>query len=137
MKSTGAIDLIRNARLRALLISYYSFDWSQSSTMKAQAPYRERVRSILPYAIQKAIKASCGDRYESIGDVVVTRLPKTCHLDLPDADIARAAATLRAMPGLLPALTYQLSIIETNIETIEPTQQQLAEVIAAAGKATP
>ena len=31
MKSTGAIDLIRNARLRALLISYYSFDWSQSS----------------------------------------------------------------------------------------------------------
>ena len=137
MKSTGAIDLVRNARLRALLISYYSFDWSQSSTMNAQAPYRELVRSVLPYPIQKAIKASCGDRYETIGDAVVTRLPKTCHLDLPAVDIARADATLRATPGLLPALTYQLSIIETNIETMKPAQRQLADLIAAAGRAAP
>ena len=137
IKSTGAIDLIRNARLRALLVSYYSFDWSQSSMMKAEAPYREMVRSILPYAIQKATKAACGDRYETIGDAVVTRLPKTCHLDLPAADIARADATLRATPGLQPALTYQLSIIETNIETMEPTRQQLADVIDAAGKTAP
>lgn len=137
MKSTGAIDLIRNAKFRGLLISYYSFDWSQSPQTKAQAPYRELVRSILPFAIQKAIKASCGDRYETIGDSLVTLLPKTCHVDLPPADIARAAETLRATPGLLPALTYQLSLTETTIEATEPTQQQLADLIAAAGKSTP
>ena len=137
MKSTGAMDLIRNARFRSLLISYYSRDWSQTALMKAQAPYREMVRSILPYAIQKAIKVSCGERYETIGDFPVTVLPKTCHIDLPAADIAHSAETLRATPGLLPALTYQLSLIETNIETIEPIQQQLAGVIAADGKATP
>jgi hypothetical protein len=87
--------------------------------------------------VQKAIKASCGDINVIIGDVIVTRLPKTCHIALPAADITRAAATLRATPGLLPALTYQLSVIETNIETIQYVQQQLAEVIAAAGKPTP
>lgn len=137
MKSTGAIDLVRNARLRALLISYYSYDWTQAAMMEAQAPYRELVRSVLPYAIQKAVKASCGDRYETNGDLVTTRLPKNCHLDLPAADIAHAAEILRATPGLLPALTYQLSLTETNIETVEPTQQQLADVMAAATKATP
>jgi hypothetical protein len=137
MKSTGAIDLIRNAKLRALLINYYSNDWSQSSTIKAQAPYRELVRSILPYAIQKAINASCGDRIEIVGNLVVTQLPESCHVDVPAADIARAAAILRTTPGLLPALTYQLSLIETNIETTEPAQQQLAEVIAAAAKVVP
>lgn len=137
MKSTGAIDLVRDARLRALLISYYSYDWTQSVTMTAQAPYRELVRSVLPYAIQKAVKASCGDRYETLGDLVTTRLPKTCHLDLPAADIAHAAEILRATPGLLPALTYQLSLTETNVETVEPTQRQLADVMAAAAKATP
>lgn len=136
MKSTGAIDLIRNARLRALLIVYYSYDWSQTM-FTAQAPYREVVRSVVPYSVQKAIKASCGDIIVSIGDVIVTRLPKTCHIALPAADIARAAATLRATPGLLPALTYQLSVIETNIEQIQSLQQQLADVIAAAGKPTP
>lgn len=137
MKSTGAIDLIRNARLRALLIGYYSFDWTQSSTTQDRAPYRELVRSVLPYAIQKAVKTACGDRNEIIGDVVVTRLPKTCHLDLPAADIAHAAEILRTTPGLLPALTYQLSLTETNIEATEPNQQQLADLIAAAGKAAP
>jgi hypothetical protein len=137
MKSTGAIDLIRNARLRALLIGYYSYDWSQATTYKAQAPYREVVRSVVPYSVQKAIKASCGDINVSIGDVIVTRLTKTCHIALPAADITRAAATLRATPGLLPALTYQLSVIETNIETIQSIQQQLADVIAAAGKPAP
>ncbi len=137
MKSTGAIDLVRDARLRALLISYYSYDWSQASTFKAQAPYRELIRSVLPYSIQKAIKESCGDINETVGDVIVTRLPKTCHIDLPPADIARAAATLRATPGLLPALTYQLSLTETNMETIPSVQQQLADVIAAAEKPSP
>lgn len=137
MKSTGAIDLIPHARFRALLISYYSVDWSQTPLMNAQAPYRELLRSILPYTIQKAIKASCGDRNKIIDGVVVTVLPKTCHIDLPAADIARAADTLRATPGLLPALTYQLSLTETNIESTEPFQQQLADLIAAAGKATP
>ena len=137
MKSTGAIDLIRNSRLRALLVGYYSYDWSQATTFKAQAPYREVVRSVVPYSVQKAIKASCGDINVSIGDVIVTRLPKTCHIALPAADITRAAATLRATPGLLPALTYQLSVSETNIETIPFVQQQLADVIAAAGKPAP
>ena len=137
MKSTGAIDLIGNTRFHALLINYYSFDWTQSSVVKAQAPYREVVRSILPYAIQKAVKASCGDRNETISGVINTQLPKTCHIDLPATVIARAAETLRTTPGLLPALTYQLSLIETNIETIEPTQQQRADLIAAAGKSTP
>ena len=137
MKSTGAIDLVRNSRLRALLISYYSYDWSQSTLMKAQAPYREIARSMLPYAIQKAVKDSCGDITEVIRDLVVIRLPKTCHIELPAADIARTAASLRATPGLLHALTYQLSLIETNIESTKSVQQRLAEVIASAGKPAP
>ncbi len=137
MKSTGAIDLVRNARLRALLIGYYSFDWSQTPVIKAEAPYREIARSVLPFAIQKAVKDLCGDISETIGNVAVIRLPKTCHIDLPVAEIARAAETLRATPGLLPALTYQLSLIETSIDTVAPQQQQLADMIAAAAKAAP
>ncbi|MBS0589341.1 MAG: hypothetical protein JSR65_01730 [Proteobacteria bacterium] len=137
MKSTGAIDLIRNVKFRTMLINYYGYDWSQGSTIKGQAPYRELVRSALPYVVQKAINASCGDINETIDVVVVTRLPKTCHIDLTDADISSAAATLRATPGFLPALTYQLSLIETNIASLPIAQQQLADVIAMAAKAAP
>ena len=137
MKSTGAIDLIRDARMRALLIGYYDFRWSETTTARAQAPYRELARSILPIAIQEAVKTSCGDRREFIGNLLVARLPKTCHIDIPPAQIASAAAALRDTPGLLPALTYQLSMIQTKIDLIAATQQQLEAVKAAAGKATP
>lgn len=47
----------------------------------------------MPYTIQKAIKASCGDRNEIIGGLILTVLPKACHIDLPPTDIARAADT--------------------------------------------
>ena len=137
MKSTGAIDLIGNTRFRALLINYFSFDWTQSSPVKAEAPYRELVRSILPYSIQKAIKASCGDSNKVIDGIVFTILPNTCQFDVPPGDLARAAETLRATPGLLPSLNYQLSLIETNIESIEPNQQLVAHLIATAGKPAP
>ena len=134
MKSTGAIDLIRNARLRAQLIAYYDNPWSDSTIARAQAPYRELVRSILPYQVQKAIKASCGDQFEAVGGLFLMRLPKTCHTNLAPAEIARAAATLRTTSGLLPALNYQLSLTESKIEQIEQQQQQLDAVIAQAGK---
>jgi peptidoglycan hydrolase-like protein with peptidoglycan-binding domain len=137
MKSTGAIDLIGNIRFRALLINYYSFDLTQSSVVKAQAPSRELVRSILPYSIQQAIKASCGDTVDVIDGIVVTVLPKTCQFDAPAVDIARATETLHATPALLPALTYQLSLIETNIEAVGANQQLLSDLIAAAGKRAP
>ncbi len=132
MKSTGAIDLIRDARLRAQLMAYYDYPWSDSPIARAHAPYRELVRSVLPYPVQEAIKASCGDRFGPEGDLFIMRLPKTCHVKLAPAQIAHAAEILRQTSGLQPALNYQLSITESKIEQIRQQQQQLATVIAAA-----
>lgn len=137
MKSTGAVDLIRNATMRSLLIAYYDFRWSETTTSKAEAPYRQMARSALPYPIQKAIKQACGDRFEFVGSLLVARLPRTCQFDVPAADIDHAAAALRDTPGLLTALNYQLSMTETKIDLVAATQQQLAGVIAAAEREAP
>ncbi|MGA9333921.1 MAG: hypothetical protein WBV39_06555 [Rudaea sp.] len=134
MKSTGAIDLIRDARLRVQLIAYYDYPWSDSPIANGQAPYRALLRSILPYPVQEAIKASCGDRFGIVDGQFFMRLPKTCHTNLAPAEITHAAATLRTTGGLLPALNYQLSITESKIEQIEQQQQQLDALIAAARK---
>ncbi|MGA9334707.1 MAG: hypothetical protein WBV39_10565 [Rudaea sp.] len=134
MKSTGAIDLIRDARLRAQLMAYYDYPWSDSPIARAQAPYRALVRSVLPYPVQQAIKASCGDRFGPEGGLFIMRLPKTCHVNLAPAQIAHAAEILRQTSDLQPALNYQLSITESKIEQIKQQQQQLAAVIAAARK---
>jgi hypothetical protein len=45
-------------------------------------------------------------------------LQKTWHVDLPAADIARAASVLRGTPDMLPALACQSSIPETNLELV-------------------
>lgn len=131
MQSTGAINLIRNARMRVLLINYYSFRWANSDIAIAQAPYRQLVRSILPFKVQKALKASCGDQVKFVGQLLTMRLPNTCRTDLSPADIAHVAATLRDTRGLQEDLNYQSSIIESKIELLDQQLQQLDAVIAA------
>jgi hypothetical protein len=132
MESTGAIDLIRNPRMRVLLVNYYAFRWADSDIATAKSPYRQLVRSVLPFKLQKAIKASCGDQVEFVHQLLIMRLPKTCHAGLAPADVARATASLRATRGLQADLNYQSSIIESKIEMIDQQQQQLDAVIAAA-----
>jgi len=137
MLATGAIALIRTAETRSRLIGYYEFDWTKAPEFASQPVYREKVRSILPVAAQEAIKASCGDRQQRAGRTIFIHLPKTCHIDVPAAEIARAAAALRAEPALLPELRYQLSVIDTKIGNVVAVEQQLDGVIAAAKKVAP
>lgn len=59
-----------------------------------------------------------GERLEFVGNRLTARLQKTWHVDLPAADIARAASVLRGTPDMLPALACQSSIPETNLELV-------------------
>lgn len=123
--ATGAVDLIRDAKTRELLISYYEYDWTKGLTVSSRPRYRE-----LPYAIQEAIKATCGDQPNPVGRTVFYSLPKRCDIDVPAADIKRAAAALRAEPELEQALRYQLAENDTKAGAYGATSEQLIPLIA-------
>jgi hypothetical protein len=128
--STGALNLVTDARTRTLLVGYYEFDWTKSRIANNRPPYRELVRGSMPDGVQQAIQKACGDRPKLVGRVEVPFLQPRCSLDLPERDIARAAAALRATPGFEQALRYQL--VENRLKTdFYSRNDYLAQLIAA------
>ncbi len=129
--ATGAIDLVRNGKTRDLLIAYYEYDWTKGLTVTSRPRYRELMRGAMPYAMQEAINKACGDQATLVGRTIFYSLPKRCDIDVPAADIERAAAALRAEPGLEQALRYQRAENDTKAFAYSTTAKQLTPLIAA------
>jgi len=105
---TGNINLIKNERLKNLILGYYSSDL-QDQTSLLSSTYLEYIRGIIPYEIQEMIKKECGDTIVPVASSFAFRLPETCDLQLPDELFNDVAANLRSLPDMLNNLQYQLS----------------------------
>jgi hypothetical protein len=129
--ATGAIDLVHNEKARELLIAYYEYDFTKGLSVMTRPHYRELMRGVMPYGVQEAIKAACGDRPVRVGRTVLYALPKRCDIDIPAKDIERAAAIMRATPGFEQALRYQLAENDTKSGAYANTAMQVEPLIAA------
>lgn len=129
--ATGASDLIQNEKVRSLLISYYEYDWTKALTLSSRPHYREVMRGVMPYDIQVSIKNACGDQIKFVGRIILSSLPDHCDIDVAARDIERAAAALRAAPGMEQALRYQLAENDTKSAAYAAQGRQLIPLIAA------
>jgi hypothetical protein len=121
-------DVRRN--LEVILTS----DYGPIGLNSAASPYREQVRRIIPIRVQDAIRRECGDRIQpaEIGFVRIT-LPESCALELPAAEAARIAATLRVHPELAQELNWHLAgiaIVLTNVDILEAPVRDLTRALA-------
>ena len=89
------------------------------------------MRGVMPYPIQQAIKAACGDKAKRIGRTIISSLPKQCDIAVSSTDVERAAAALRAAPGIEQALRFQLAENDTKVGQYTSISRQLVPIIAA------
>ena len=101
------IPKIEDERLREAVTEVVTYNFDSLHVVTLQSEYRRQLRALLPDSIQHAIRASCDDT-QTPGSLTVT-LPGECAVDLPPADVALAAATLRAHRELAPLLTFHLA----------------------------
>ncbi len=116
--STGHFDLIKSDELKSLILGYYSVDWTKQTILTTMAPYREQIRSIMPFLIQDTIRSECGDVVVEIAKTFGTVLPASCDLQLPDELFRETAATLRSKTDMLGSLRYQVSVYEAQVSTL-------------------
>lgn len=114
--ATGTIGLIDDQKLRATAIAVFNnklLDTIQEGAVASD--YRKEFRRATPARVQHALLQRCGDRILTPGDykVIVGSLDYPCTTDLPPAQVAAAAAALRASPALLPALQQRFADLET------------------------
>jgi hypothetical protein len=111
--SVGALDTLGDVATRQKIANYYIAVEVSEATFRNVTAYREVMRRAIPYHVQARIREACAERMETADSgFVQLSLPAQCELGLGRDEIARAAARVRATPGLELDLTRHLADID-------------------------
>ncbi|MGB5688997.1 MAG: hypothetical protein WBM45_06940, partial [Woeseiaceae bacterium] len=103
----------------------------EQSILTTVAPYREHIRSIMPFLIQDTIRSECGDVVVEVAKTFGSALPVSCDLQLPDELFRETAATLRSKTDMLGSLQYQISVYEAQVSTLTNFRVESRKLTAA------
>lgn len=140
LTSTGELALIRDGTLRKLAMDVYSmrdFDWFIDEGRNS--PYRVAFRKLVPYRVQEALEAACGDHLVSPGNYadIPAALDYPCRVELPAAEIAATAAALRGDSELPALVNLRIANIGTNVGNLAFYQAPMRETLRTLAKETP
>jgi hypothetical protein len=118
--ASGNADLLGSPSVRERISNYY---WRMDGLMTLVAtsgPYRDRLRSVMPYAAQAAIRARC-DEIVTISDMglATARLPESCALALDSRTTSRAVAAVVLAPHLKEDLTRAVIDLDVKLQQFE------------------
>ena len=127
--SSGDTGLLpRNAASR--VAEYFAFDTPRSSFEGLQqSAYRHRVRTVIPLAVQKALRAGCSDVRNEAQQI--TGFMPSCTLDIEAETIMATAAALRADPTVQANLRYQYSDVYSSHANIQGDVVAIERALAA------
>jgi len=108
--SSGDAHLLPHAAIESGIADYYARDAARDAyDMLWGSAYRHRVRTIIPLAVQKALRDGCGDVRNQAQ--YIAGFARECVLDIELESIIATAAALRADAVLGAELRYQYSYV--------------------------
>ena len=109
---------------------YFAFDTARNvlELLNASA-YRHSVRTAIPLAVQKALRAGCSDLRNKAQQI--TSFMPDCALDLEPGMIEETAAALRAAPAVQANLRYQFSEVYSAHTNIKGDVVSIEQALAA------
>ena len=128
--SAGKLELIQNDSLRSTIISYYSYDWSNSIAFRVDDPYRENIRNVIPSSIQSQIREGCGDKYVNVRKTIKVSLPEECDLSFDPQLSERTALDILQNEGLLNDLRYHIGNLDAQLLLVRNWRDNLQKIIA-------
>lgn len=122
MTANGMVTRLGDAKLQQAASNYY-LGLSVSNRIIAETlPYRSLIREVMPYDIQKAIRAACGDReVRQDGRLIGVKVVVPCPVRIEPGEAAAAARTVRMTPRIERELTRYLSSLDEKLDQLGPT----------------
>jgi hypothetical protein len=115
---------------------YFAFDTAQDAyAVLSSSAYRRAVRTTIPLAMQKALRAGCSDVRDEAQQI--SGFMPGCNLDVDAETIAATAAALRADPAVRASLRYQYSDIYTAHANLKGDVVAIERALAALHGARP
>ena len=119
MTSSGLVSLLGDEMTQATASDYYLALGTNDRTLKDVFPYRSTIRSVMPFAIQEAIREKCGDRdILHRGRITGILLPHECPAAIPQAEAAIATKAVLATPGLREEMTRYVASIDEKVDVL-------------------
>lgn len=132
--SVGALNTLGDAATRRKIANYYLAVDVSEATFRTVPGYRDVGRSAVPYAVQVRIRSACAERMTTAANgFVQIALPATCTLGLPRDVIARAAARVRATPGIERDVTRLLADIDQKSIQFSRSEVRARQMLAEMG----
>jgi hypothetical protein len=115
---------------------YFAFDSALDAFgVLSDSDYRRSVRTTIPLAVQKALRAGCSDVRNEAQQI--TGFMAQCVLDIEPATIVATAAALRADPAVRANLRYQYSEVYSSHANIGGDVVAIRRSLAALGHQAP
>lgn len=122
--ATGNLYLLDDRNLMdAALFLYGSQNRARLSEYALRSAYRESVRRTMPFDVQEAIRAQCGDVIDPVTGFT-GGIPADCRIDFPADRISNAASLLRNKPVIRSDLAYFLSSLGYFIADVDAARDQ-------------
>lgn len=120
IQSSGDLQLIRNATLRARIANHYSSGAGSQvvEVLRLLPAYRERVRGMTPWPIQQYIWDHC---YQSAGTLQVL---KDCASPVSDADARSVLEHYRASAQLTEELRFWIVNVNNGLRLMSGIQSE-------------
>ncbi len=130
--SIGALNTLGDVEIRDRIANYYVGLETGDATFRNVPPYREVVRRAISYQIQQRIREACAEQLVQGDGNGLQRLviPTECSLGLPSDVLTRAAARLRATPGLEQDTTRLLADLDQKLIQTARGQERARALIA-------
>ena len=120
MLASGGIERIGGPDTRKHVKNYYAGIETAEATFRSTPPYREHLRTVMPYAMQQRVRTNCREVLGTGGSgEQMNVLPRSCRLDADVVSIAEAAEQLRASPSIKGDLTRHLIDLDLKLDLFE------------------
>lgn len=132
--AVGALNTLGDAETRNRISNHYVAVETSELTFRNVPAYREIVRRMIPYRVQSSIRTNCAETLDFSGSGLGRMtLPSTCELGLSESELARAAARVRAAPGLEQEVTRLLADLDQKLIQAGRTEERAIELASELG----
>lgn len=129
VQAVGALETLGDVSTRDNVANYYVAVETSEATFRNVPPYREIVRRAIPYGVQARIREACAEvMTTATTGLARLTLPADCALGLDRDELARAAARVRAAPGLELDVTRLLADLDQKLIQTERSQERAARL---------
>lgn len=131
IQGVGALDTLGDVATRDNIANYYVAVETSEATFRNVPPYREIVRRAMPYGVQARIREACAEvMTTATTGLARLTLPSNCALGMDRNELARAAARVRATPGLELDVTRLLADLDQKLIQAGRSQDRAAMLVS-------